>query len=173
MLQVFLPFTLVQKLFEGVFKLKIINRVSDASVRFVSRPLEKMKSWKSSLFEFLFSNLHRLFRVFWKQFSVGPGLFITFKMVGKMGETCPQCKQFRMLCMCAVTSDRDRKGRQGRRMSTERALAFAQSLAVWKRRSRRPRGPLAPSRQSSLRTIPNTPSMIAAGKRRITFSTTI
>ena len=106
-------------------------------------------------------------------YFVGPGHFRTFKMVGKMGETCPQCKQFRMLCMCAVTSDRDRKGRQGRRMSTERALAFAQSLAVWKRRSRRPRGPLAPSRQSSLRTIPNTPSMIAAGKSRITFSTTI
>lgn len=96
----------------------------------------------------------------------------TIKMVGKMGETCPQCKQFRMLCMCAVTSDRDRKGRMGRRVSTERALAFAQSLAVWRRRTRRPRGPrgpLTPSRQSSLRTIPTTPS-IPAGKRRITFS---
>jgi hypothetical protein len=70
-------------------------------------------------------------------------------MVGKMGETCPQCKQFRMLCMCAVTSDRDRKGRMGRRTSTEKALAFAQSLAIWRGRSRRPR----PSREPSL-TIP-------------------
>jgi hypothetical protein len=80
-------------------------------------------------------------------------------MVGKMGETCPQCKQFRMLCMCAVTSDRDRKGRMGRRTSTEKALAFAQSLAIWRGRSRRPR----PSREPSLRTLTQSPT-IPAGK---------
>jgi len=42
--------------------------------------------------------------------------------------------------MCGISADKNRHGgRMGRRTSTERALAFAQSLAVWRTRSRRPR----------------------------------
>jgi len=72
---------------------------------------------------------------------------------GKFGETCPMCKQFRMMCMCGIGSEKNhRVTGSGGRPSADRALVLAQSLAVWRIKARRPRsarrGIGGPSRES-------------------------